>query len=427
MAQVKIVIVGAGIAGLMLATRLGRRFRGDTSVDVRLVDKAPIHVWKPMLHSFAAGTAHAHSEGMPLVAQAKRAGFTYFPGAICGLDAQAKTLEIEIDDLPGKDRLSHTLDYDILVIAIGSTANDFSVPGVREHCHFIDDLASAEALNRAVRAELVEKLATGDRVEAAIVGGGATGVEFAADLASLASIGAHFGAAGLPAQLKITLLNSGARILDAFPEATSSDVQSQLEALGVEVRNGARVVRATDAGFELKEGGLCAAPLRVWAAGVRAPAVLASLGGLDLAPSGHILVDQHLRAAGTPDIFAMGDCARHTPAGAERALPPTGQVARQQADFLFRALQAHLKGKALPEFQYTDMGSLVSLSQFGAYGALAKRGVLPTLALKGWPAKLAHKLFYRMHQFGLYGPLSGTVVMARDGLDRIVRPTIRLD
>lgn len=423
----RVVIVGGGLSGVMLATRLGRYYKRRSGAEICLIDKAPIHVWKPMLHTFAAGTANAHDDGLPLVAQAERAGFTYLPGAFTTIDTRQSTLSISFDGLPDKDPITHTTPYSVAVFAIGSIANDFGVDGVGEHCHFIDTLWSAEALNLAVRTELVERIIKGGDISVAIVGGGATGVEFAAAMARLVNVGASFGVSDLPARLKVTLLDAGDRILNAFPEEISERVSATLSELGVTIVPNASVVRADSSGYHLANGERVNAAIRVWAAGVKAPRELNALNEFQKARSGQLVVDERLQTSAAPNIFAMGDCASYTPTGAARPLPPTGQVARQQADYLATAIPRLLIRAPQKPFAYRELGSLVSLSQFGAYGTLGGTGVVPPVAIRGWFAKRAHDVFYRMHQFGLYGPVRGSLVMLRDGLNALIKPGIRLD
>lgn len=426
-AQRRVVIVGGGLSGVMLATRLGRHYRRSGDVEICLIDKAPVHVWKPMLHAFAAGTAYTFDAGVPLLAQAKRAGFTYLPGAFTQIDTAENSVTVELEDLPDKDPMLHKVHYDLAVLAVGSIANDFGVKGVVEHCHFIDTLWHAQALNRALRIELTERILRGGDVSIAIVGGGATGVEFAAAMARLVDVGASFGVRDLPSRLKITLLDAGDRILNSFPQEVSERVAETLSTLGVAIVPNANVVRADEEGFELADGQRVNAPLKVWAAGVKAPAEIGALDAFDKGRSGQLIVGETLQTGTADNVFAMGDCASFKPTSAARPLPPTGQVARQQSDYLAYAIPRRLSGRPVKPFKYRELGSLVSLSQYGAYGTLGGSGVVPRVAIRGWFAKRAHEGFFRIHQFGLYGVFRGMLVMLRDGLNAAIKPAIRLD
>ena len=423
----RVVIIGGGTSGLMLATRLGRRYRRSTSVEIVLIDRAAVHVWKPMLHSFAAGTAHPNHDGVPFIAQAKRAGFVYLPGEFIGIDSASKQVEIKLAATPENPPLRRKVDFDYAVLAFGSGANDFGTPGVRENCFFIDTLWNAETLNATVRQELIRAIATEQELKIAIVGAGATGVEFAADLASLVHIGESYGAQALPEQLRITLLTSSLRILPAFPENVAERVEESLRELNVDIVGNARVSSVTPSSLHLVDGGEIDATIKVWTAGTASIVEKSVFSDFEVSRSNRLTVNKHLETTRNAEVFAMGDCASFVPPHSASPLPPTGQVARQQADFLFKTISRKIENKPLPTFEFKEMGSLVSLSQFGAHGQLSKVGIVPAIALKGWVAKGLHRLFYRMHQFGLYGPMSGLVVMLRDGLDSFVRPSIRMD
>ena len=116
----------------------------------------------------------------------------------------------------------------MLVLAFGSRANDFGTPGVLEDCHFIDSQDQADAFNARVRAQVVRSFAEGGNIDIAIVGGGATGVELAAELSRMVELAAGYGKVDIRSRLRLTLLEAGPRILSEFPEAVSASATSQL-------------------------------------------------------------------------------------------------------------------------------------------------------------------------------------------------------
>ncbi|MEM8795756.1 MAG: NAD(P)/FAD-dependent oxidoreductase [Pseudomonadota bacterium] len=423
----RIVIIGGGIGGLMLATRLGRSFRATKLGRVYLIDKSPVHVWKPMLHAFAAGTLNAREDGIPFAAQAKRGNFVYLPGELFHLDPEKKLISIRITDLQDKPDLETKIPYDLAVISVGNKANDFGIRGVHKHCHFIDSLPTAEALNQSLREEVIYRSIAGGEIEVAIIGGGATGVEFAAETARMVDIGAQYGLDSLPKKLRITMIETGATILNAFPTNIARDVTKKLEDLGVSIKTGVRVTNIDKTGIELDNGERIEAATKVWAAGTSNPDLLSGLDGIDLTRSGQVVVTPTLQTPSFETIFAIGDCASLTQRSDDEPLPPTGQVARQQADYLATAIPRFLKKQDLQPFKYRDRGSLVSLSQYGAYGTLAGKGPVPTIALRGWLAMKAHDVFYRVHQFGLYGLFGGFIVISRDWLNSLIKPPIGLN
>ncbi|ROR20228.1 NADH dehydrogenase [Comamonas sp. BIGb0124] len=434
----QIVIVGGGVAGLEIATALGRRYRGSFwnkqvdkhgAYEVTLIDRDSAHVWKPMLHTMAAGTRDLAQQQMTYIAQARDAGFHYQPAEMCGLDRAGKTILLApLLARDGRELVpARSLPYDTLILSLGSTANDFGTPGARDYCYMIDSRLAADGFNQELRIRMLQSLVRNEELRIAILGGGATGVELAAELVQLAEATVAYGAHGLANKFKITLIESGSRILTAFPERISLLATQRLQALGVEVRTGTRIKAVTEVGFVTQDDELIPASLRVWAAGVKAPDFLAQLDGLEAGRNNQLVVDGHLRASGDPAIFALGDCASYTPDGEERPLPPTAQVAHQQAQYLINHLESLLQGQDVPHYRYRDMGALVSLGHFDAYGSLGKFGFFKGGFIKGRVAQLSHVLLYRAHQSRLYGFWRGGLIWLVDLINKRVRPSIRLD
>jgi NADH dehydrogenase len=425
----KVVIVGGGIAGVLAAAHLGRHVKGSASTSVLLIDHNFAHVWKPMLHTFAAGTANYSTQSFSFAPLAKRNGIDYWPGELCGLDRERKTVELGPITLPdGHSELpGRSIPYDTLVLAIGSHSNDFHTPGVSDHCYFMDDVGQAQTLNAAIRSETIRNMDVGKETGVVIVGGGATGVELAAELILRNQIFSGYVSKASAPRLRITLIETGPRLLAAFPEKISRAVEEKLTKLGVDVRTGTKVVGADEHGVSIEGGQHIDAPIRVWAAGVKAPPVAAKLGGLEINRKGQIAVRPTLQTKDDDSVFALGDCASCA-GGDGRPLPTTAQVARQQGLFLARSLARHITGnQPLDEFKFHDMGSLVALGDYAAYGSLGAHGFLHGALIKGWLAKVGHASLYRMHQIDLNGLMRGSVGWLADDLTKVSRPPIRLD
>ena len=194
-----IVIVGGGVAGLILATRLGHSLGRRNLARISLIDRSWVHVWKPMLHTFAAGTWNIYEQQVQYVAHARAHHFEYVPGQLDAIDRAARRIRLAPLQAAGEVVAGgRELDYDVLVLAFGSRANDFGTPGVVEHCHFIDSPDQADAFNARLRAHVVRSFAEGGNIDIAIVGGGATGVELAAELSRMVELAAGYGKVGHP-------------------------------------------------------------------------------------------------------------------------------------------------------------------------------------------------------------------------------------
>jgi NADH:ubiquinone reductase (H+-translocating) len=423
----RIVIIGGGVAGLILATRLGHKLGRRGLARVNLVDRSWTHVWKPMLHTFAAGTWNIYEQQVQYVAHARTHHFEYVPGQLEGIDRAAQRIRLAPVRIAGEVVAdARDLDYDVLILAFGSRANDFGTPGVIEHCQFIDSPDQADAFNARLRAQVVRSFATGGNIDIAIVGGGATGVELAAELSRMVELAAGYGAADFRRRLRLTLLESAPRILTAFPERVSASAASQLRMLGVDVRTGVKVVGADARGYLLEGGERVPAALKVWAAGIHASGSF-NESGMQLNRAGQVVVGANLLASGEQFIFALGDCASLVPEGAERALPSTAQVANQQALHLIRHLPAWLRnGKPIPPFRFRDLGALLALSDYNAFGTLGRFGFFKGGFIKGRFAQLGHAVLYRRHQLSLHGPYRAALMWLAERLNALVQPSVRL-
>jgi NADH dehydrogenase len=451
----KLVIAGGGVAGIEIATAFGRRSGGaasrDGSVSVTLLDRDSAHVWKPMLHTIAAGTSDISQQQTPYIAQAFQAGFDYQVGELAGLDRAAR--QVIVAPVVARDgRLlvpARRIPYDTLIVAVGSQANDFGTPGVAEHCFRIDSRQQADEFNHELRLRLLQALAQEQTLTIGIVGGGATGVELAAELVQLKDAAMGYGARDIGSRVTITLIESGPRLLAGFPEDISEATKQRLESLGIRVMLGCRVTAASEGGFTVSRRGVAGnavagdgpsgmaesatsseidAALKVWAAGVKAPDVLSALDGLATTPSHQLVVTPSLQTTLDPHVYALGDCASLTPAGAGRPLAPTAQVAHQQAQHLIKHLRKSLRdGTPVPAFVFKDRGSLVSLADNDAFGSLGKLGLFTGVTFRGRLAQLGHVMLYRSHQSRLHGFWRGSLLWLVDMLNSRLRASIRLD
>jgi NADH dehydrogenase len=433
--KTQIVVVGGGAGGLGLVTMLGRRF-GRRDHDIILVDRNPTHIWKPLLHEVAAGSLDANLDEVGYRGHAYRWGYRYFDGALEDIDRDAREIVIApILDEDGREVLGrHRIRYDWLVLAVGSVSNDFGTPGVRQHCLSLDSRADADRFRRRLlnRCLAVSRAMSADpsadaRVRVAIVGGGATGVELAAELYSAADALGFYGLEVFDARrLDVTLLEAGPRILPALPEKLAAAAQAELEALGVRVLTGAQVVEATADAIVTRAGERIAADLKVWAAGVKAPEFLNGIAGLESARNGALVVRPSLQTTRDERIFAIGDCAWFVPEGATRPIPPRAQAAHQMAQTAFHNLCALMEGRPTRPFVYRDKGSLVSLARFNTVGSLMGNLVGGRMAIEGRLARLVYTSLYRLHLFAIHGWWKGAGLVLAGHVNQVLRPRLKL-
>ena len=432
--KTQIVIVGGGAGGLELARRLGAKY-GRTAHDIILVDRNRTHVWKPLLHEVAAGSLDANLDEVGYPSHGHRWGYRFFYGALESIDRAARTITLApLLDEDGSELIGrHQIRYDYLVIAIGSRANDFGTPGVRQHCIFLDDRRAADRfrnrlLNHCLRVSLAMSgdAATDATVRIGIVGGGATGVELAAELYNAASALQTYGLEVFDEKrLKVTLIEAGPRILPALPERLAAAAQGELEKLGIRVLADTRVTEV-QANAILASGEQIPCDLMVWAAGVQGADILDQIGGLETTRSCQLVVRPTLQTSLDDRIFALGDCCYCRLPGSERPVPPRAQSAHQMATTVGRNLDRLMRGQPLVSYVYRDHGSLVSLSRFSTVGSLMGNLVGGKMAVEGRLARFVYLSLYRMHLLAIHGWLKGTALILVGHVNRIVRPRLKL-
>ncbi len=421
-----IVIVGGGAGGLELACKLGRRLGPNRVV---LVDKGLTHIWKPSLHEVAAGTLDIHQEGLSYQMLAHDNGFTFVYGPLTGLDHKARQITVGAIEQDGAAILpERQVAFESLVIAVGSTSNYFGVPGAGEHTISLNGTDDAERfrltlLKLLTRADLQKSVSADAGLDIVIIGGGATGVELAAELREASSAYADYGFSRIDSRhdVRITLLEGAPRILSPLPERVSKAALRLLGQRAIQVQTACKVT-SIEAGHVSVDGGAgYRADLCVWAAGIRAPAFLASLD-LPLNKNGQIEVDSCLRVKGTAGIYAMGDCAACIDANG-RPVPPRAQAAHQQAEFLLDTLRGQAPRQP---YAYRDYGSLVSFGQSTTVGSLM--GSLKGLSwfVEGFFARMMYVSLHLMHHRAVLGLVRTGVLAVARFLIRRSTPLVKL-
>ncbi|MCG9756708.1 NAD(P)/FAD-dependent oxidoreductase [Shewanella insulae] len=426
----RIVMVGGGAGGLGLATQLGHKLGKKQKAEILLIDKNRTHIWKPLLHEVATGSLDADLDGVVYSAHAVKHGYQFQLGELTGLDLKGKRLQLgAISNDKGEALLpARELEYDTLVLAVGSVSNDFGTPGVKEHCFFLDSHHQANRFHNALLDSFTRMHQSDEqqKLNIAIVGGGATGVELSAELYHVTDLLKSYGLSKMTAdRLSITLIEAGPRILPALPERIAASATRELTKLGVSVRQNTRIEEATSKGFVTAENELIAANLMLWAAGVKAPDFIKQIEGLNLNRANQILVRPTLQAQGHDDLYVIGDCcACEQPDGS--FVPPRAQSAHQMAQCVERNILNDLKGLSLSEYEYVDHGSLVNLSRFSTVGSLMGNLTKDSMFVEGKIARFMYISLYRMHQKAIHGVAKTFALWLVEKMMRVVRPRMKL-
>lgn len=426
------VIIGGGAGGLELACKLGRKLGPGR---VTLVDSQLTHVWKPSLHEVAAGTLDTNQEGLSYLMLAHDNNFEFVLGPMTGLDIEAR--QITIGSVLGSDGeillAERQLVYESLVIAVGSTANYFGIPGAAEHTVALNDVPSAERF----RLKMLRTLAKADArkregveagVDIVIIGAGATGVELAAELREASNVLSHYGFRHLnpDVDVRLTLLEGAERILPPLSVRVATEAAELLTKRRVSVITDCKVANITADSVEDSTGTRYPANLCVWTAGIKAPQFLSGLG-LPTVRGDLLEVDSQLRIKGHNDIYALGDCAACEDAEGNR-MPPRAQTAHQQADYLMARFVRQERGQPLGEkpFELTDYGSLVSLGSGSSVGNLMASLFKSSWFVEGMFARLMYTSLHLMHHKAIMGVVRTGVLAVARFLVRRTRPMVKL-
>jgi len=409
----RIVIVGGGAGGLELATRLGDRLGRKRRARVTLVDCSRTHLWKPLLHEVAAGSMDLYEHDLDYLAQARWHHFEFQLGRMDGLERARRAILVAPtrDESTGEELIPRReIFYDTLVIAVGSTTNDFGTPGAREHAISLDTPEQAERFHRklvnaCIRANAQAEPLGAEQLKVAIIGAGATGVELAAELHKTTRelVAYGFGKIDPERDIRMTIIEAAPRILPALPERVALAAQELLRTLHVEVLTGERVIEVRDDAVLTASGRVIPVELAVWAAGIKAPEFLCELGGLESNRPNQLLVHQTLQTTRDENVFAMGDCACCPWPGHPQCVPARAQAAHQQATHLVRNLERRIDGKPLEPYIYRDFGSLVSLGKYSTVGSLMGKLIGSAMFVEGVFARIMYVSLYRMHLYALHG------------------------
>ena len=371
----RVVILGAGFGGLTAA-----RAMADFA-QVTLVDRHNFQTFLPLLYQVSTAGLAADHVAHPIRGALRKSGVQFRMGSPLSVDHKNKSVKLDS---------SEVLEFDYLVVALGSATADFGVPGVTEHALGMKSVS--EALN--IRAEVMRRFEDLCRFEdetifsISVVGGGPTGVEMAGAFAELVRGPLKNDQAHAAAHIKINLIEAGPRILPMFSEKLSAHGKKDLEKLGVTVFLNTAVAEIKPRSIEIKDGRTIPSEVTVWAAGVKGEPA-GSLLNVPLVNS-RIDVDENLQSRNYPYVFALGDIAGFVGKDG-RFLPMVAPVALQQGRHVAKQIKRLSKGEVLKPFKYIDKGSMATI---GRHKAIVEVKNLRMTGIPAWYAWLWLHLFY---------------------------------
>lgn len=385
----KVVVVGAGFAGLAAVERLS-----SSEFEVLLIDRHNFATFQPLLYQVATAGLNPGDVSFPIRTLLRKHPTVRFrQGELVSIDRVSN--EIELED-------GSRVPYDFLVLAFGATSNYFGVPGASDYTHAIYTLDDALEVRNLIFQRFEKAAAHGGPLSTltfAVVGGGATGVEMAGAVAELCEKALHTDYTTIKAsEVRVLLIEQRPRILEAFDEELSEYAISELKKRGVEVMLENVVEEITPSTIRLQNGKSIDYGLVVWAAGVKV-ADFASNLGLPQTRGARIKVNEDLRVEGEESIFAIGDLSAALSQGS--VVPQLAQPALQQGKHAADQIRNLTTGKPTVAFRYRDRGTMATIGRHAAVAQL--RGGID---LTGGPAWLAWLLLHVLTLIGARNKLS---------------------
>jgi NADH dehydrogenase len=377
----RVVIIGAGFAGINAAKKLER-----APVRVTVVDRKNHHVFQPLLYQVALAVLSPAEIASPVRTVVRKASnIEVLLGRVTGFDLEKRT--VRIDDLQ--------LPYDFLIVASGATHAYFSHPEWEQYAPGLKTIEDAIEIRRRVLQAFEtaerEAFATGASppLTFVVIGGGPTGVELAGAISDISKrYMEHDFRAIDPGKARIILLEGGPRVLPVYPDDLSASAEKQLTQMGVEVRTNAMVTNV-EPGVVTVGKEKIPAEVILWGAGVSA-SPLGRMLGVPIDRAGRVLVMPDLSVTGHPEVFVAGDLASVKMKDG-KPVPGLAPAAIQMGKFAARQIERSVEGKPRQEFAYRDKGTLATI---GRSKAVADMGKLHFSGYLAWLAWLFIHLFF---------------------------------
>ena len=371
----RVVILGAGFGGLTAAKALSKE------ADVTVVDRHNFQTFLPLLYQVATAGLAADHVAHPVRGALRKSGVKFRMGSPISVDQKNKSVKLDS---------SEVLEFDHLVVALGSATADFGVAGVNEHALGMKSVHEAIGIRAEVmrRFEDLCRFEDQTRLSLSVVGGGPTGVEMAGALAELKRGPLKNDEANAAEHIDIYLIEAGPRILPMFSEKLSARAKKDLEKLGVKVLLNTAVQEVKPRQILIKGAATIPSEVTIWAAGVKGEPT----GGLLNLPleGTRISVAQNLQVNHYPHIWAIGDIS--SAKGADGGfLPMVAPVAMQQGRWVAKQIMRAARGEALQDFKYLDKGSMATI---GRHKAVVQFKGIQITGIPAWYAWLWLHLFY---------------------------------
>lgn len=357
----KVLVLGAGYAGLQAVTKLQKEVSAEEA-EITLINKNDYHYEATWLHEASAGTINYEDLLYPVESVLKKDKVNFVKAEVTKIDRNAKKVETD----------KGIYDFDILVVALGFVSETFGIDGMKDYAFQIENVLTTRQLSRHIEDKFANYAASKEKDEndlSILVGGaGFTGIEFLGELTDrISELCSKYGID--QSKVKVTCVEAAPKMLPMFSDDLVNHAVNYLENRGVEFKIATPIVACNEKGFVVEINGekqQLEAGTSVWAAGVRGSHLMEE--SFEGVKRGRIVTNQDLTIAGHDDIFVIGDCSAFVPAGEERPLPTTAQIAMQQGEHVAKNIKHILNGEAKEEFEYVDRGTVCSLGSHDGVG-----------------------------------------------------------
>lgn len=384
----RIVILGAGFGGVYTYKELHKIFHKDKDVELIMVSRTNYFLFTPLLHEVATGSISPENIIEPI---RKVLG--------CCL-SNLYVAEVESISLKEKyiETLQGRIDYDYLVVGLGSTTNFFGVPGAEENCLTLKNLEDAKAIkNRCIdmceqALHIKDPVLRKKMLRLVIIGGGATGIELSAELIEFFhhTLEKYFCDKNIRRDAEIVLVHRDSELLPMFPLPLRQRSAKILQEKGIKILLSTEVVRVDHDGVHTRGGECIATNTPIWTAGVMPTPIRFDVEVKNA--RGLIPVEQTLCTKDFREVFIVGDMAGYLDPHTNKLLPMLAQVAVKQADIVAHNIAASIKKQPLKNFHYKHKGTMVSLGQWMAAGEISRFSFSGHLAWWLWRTIYLSKL-----------------------------------
>jgi NADH dehydrogenase len=383
----RVIILGAGAAGISAALELKKASAGVPGLEVTLVDQRNYHHPLPFIWQVVSGSVEPGHISFPLHALLRRRGVEgpvkFRQSRVQGIDVEKKVVSTDAGELK----------WDYLVVALGSATNFFGMADVEENSLSFKSLREAVNIHNRILDNYEAALQAGSEesrrelLTFVVVGGGPTGIELAGAIQDFVHKALVRDYSSLMSQTTVLLVEAQDALLSGMKAKMSELAISRLRSRGIEVLLKTRITRVLSGGIQTADGQTIPTRTVIWVAGVKPVAVVESLP-FEKAKGGRIVVNQYLEIPESPGVYVLGDCAYSLQENGSVPYPPTQQVAQRQGPACARNIVRAIRGQEQLPFRYKFKGQVIYMGRNLVLAQLGDR------VFDGFAAALVRRLYY---------------------------------